>query len=839
MDMLLGRGRTPRDLKLVGTAIAAFALSLGVSVCDHLLSDLYKWALFSLLYIFRLSVLPISEQIVTILSACAAFFTSYITTVPAMMTIYVSLDNVILLVAHSLAYYTYDDGPLLEERELIKEKLVFLLVYFVVAAYVFDIRDFRVHTVAHVGNCDEATAGIVTGLFVCLLPVKLYTGLNVLEIVKQYQAQTYTWHNKLRVWRVRLLYSFKQRTYHSAILGDFKRSIGDHLPVYTHDPLLPGQIRLFHIPQRKSFLRTGFPSGDLIHLSLKDAGKYEALSYMCGDAVRRFPIMVNGKRFLIARNLYKALFARQSLIRERFLWVDALCINQNDPGEKAQQILLMKSIFSGAFRVVGYLGESFDSNLAVSMVEEMSHSIEMSEESILSARWHYHVEQNGPEWQALCSVTGNQYFRRAWCFQEIVLAKELLFQIGQQYVDGDGFLKIMNLLANQKVSSVALQYRGERSEGKLQANHISLMARAMSFRKRSERARPLASVLSACRDLAASQPVDKIFAVLGVIKGDDVSIVPDYSHPMERQLIHTAESILLSSNNVSSMLPNAGIANPRTSANLPSWVPDWTLELPTGLLSIEFEGGVGMFRAAGDTTPQLSVQSSAKILTADGCIIDSVTAIIGSAMQIEGRISSESPTLRTEEWLAQARQLANAHISDPYFTHQPLQEAFWRTLVTDEGSGQRPAPSEYGDYYAAFMLQLQDNKPKHGDPLMARLCQAAMRKDVTLALSNAFNLWVGRFSPSCALRRFCVTEAGRMALVPSPTKAGDVIALIYGHQVPFVLRQVKPVLDGDTMSSGPVYQLVGECYVHGVMHGEALPSLSEDGTLPTQKILIV
>ncbi len=64
-----------------------------------------------------------------------------------------------------------------------------------------------------------------------------------------------------------------------------------------------------------------------------------------------------------------------------------------------------------------------------------------------------------------------------------------------------------------------------------------------------------------------------------------------------------------------------------------------------------------------------------------------------------------------------------------------------------------------------------------------------------------------------SFRRFCVTEEGRMAIVPPLTLPGDIICVIKGTRMPFVLRKSKR---GDLL----VYQLVGCCYVHGVMDGE-------------------
>ena len=58
-------------------------------------------------------------------------------------------------------------------------------------------------------------------------------------------------------------------------------------------------------------------------------------------------------------------------------------------------------------------------------------------------------------------------------------------------------------------------------------------------------------------------------------------------------------------------------------------------------------------------------------------------------------------------------------------------------------------------------------------------------------------------------RRFCVTNREYFALVPSHTIQGDHIALLRGGRYPVVLREI-----------GPSWGVIGECYVHGIMHGE-------------------
>jgi hypothetical protein len=87
----------------------------------------------------------------------------------------------------------------------------------------------------------------------------------------------------------------------------------------------------------------------------------------------------------------------------------------------------------------------------------------------------------------------------------------------------------------------------------------------------------------------------------------------------------------------------------------------------------------------------------------------------------------------------------------------------------------------------------------------------------------------GCLIPACGInRRLCITEKGYIGMVPplsinrDEKGEGDVICLIRGAQVPFVLRpvmSVDPTSDA-TPAERRQFQLVGEAYIHGIMDGE-------------------
>lgn len=83
---------------------------------------------------------------------------------------------------------------------------------------------------------------------------------------------------------------------------------------------------------------------------------FEALSYTWGDPEKTHTIICNGKAFGVTTNLFEALSYLRNPSSARTLWVDALCINQDDTDERNEQVRHMLTIYQSAVRVVVWLG---------------------------------------------------------------------------------------------------------------------------------------------------------------------------------------------------------------------------------------------------------------------------------------------------------------------------------------------------------------------------------------------------------------------------------------------------------------------------------------------------
>jgi hypothetical protein len=132
-----------------------------------------------------------------------------------------------------------------------------------------------------------------------------------------------------------------------------------NLPNYHYRPLEIDHIRLLHIEAPELYMehisiyslpRLAFP--EAMRLGRRSGLEYLALSYTWGDCSETVPLECEGMNLPVRKNLHKALsLFRYPNFRPKLtmpIWIDAICINQDDEVEKLRQIQLMARIFQGA-----------------------------------------------------------------------------------------------------------------------------------------------------------------------------------------------------------------------------------------------------------------------------------------------------------------------------------------------------------------------------------------------------------------------------------------------------------------------------------------------------------
>ncbi|KAK3331228.1 heterokaryon incompatibility protein-domain-containing protein [Apodospora peruviana] len=122
------------------------------------------------------------------------------------------------------------------------------------------------------------------------------------------------------------------------------------------------EIRLLRLLPARS--RASRIKGELFIASLENDPRpeYVALSYVWGKPTKVSKIHVGRERLGIARNLQRALkYIRPEQDEEPLvIWIDALCINQDDPEERGHQVQLMRKIYSKSIGTRSWLDVEVD-----------------------------------------------------------------------------------------------------------------------------------------------------------------------------------------------------------------------------------------------------------------------------------------------------------------------------------------------------------------------------------------------------------------------------------------------------------------------------------------------
>lgn len=166
---------------------------------------------------------------------------------------------------------------------------------------------------------------------------------------------------------------------------------------------------------------------DLQISSLEDKPGYEALSYTWGESTSGGAVSIAGCLLSITDNLSSALRHLRYPERARLIWVDALCINQNDVEEKTKQVQIMGRIYTECAQCLIWLGEipkgiNGDSSFSLWDVEALFSLLLLLARSepgeILPANLSHHRQRS----RAACAITsmmfwGNKWWRRIWTVQ--------------------------------------------------------------------------------------------------------------------------------------------------------------------------------------------------------------------------------------------------------------------------------------------------------------------------------------------------------------------------------------------------------------------------------------
>jgi ankyrin repeat protein len=266
-------------------------------------------------------------------------------------------------------------------------------------------------------------------------------------------------------------------------------------------------------------------------LSNNEHVSYEALSYVWGSTELVECIILNQKRHWITDNLYSALQCLRLHDRDRYLWIDAICINQLNEKERGSQVQQMGKIFGSAEGVLFWLGKA---TLEItSLMDALNQHLRTSADCQLGPLT---LDDNRrDEYRTgLRQLLRRQWFTRVWIVQEVANARKATMCSGTRSVPAEIFACAPSLLIEEPEP------------------HCQSILEIIPRPSRSEswwsQKRDLYTLLRKFRAIKATDERDKIYALLGMssdpsdIQGIDIN----YEKPTH-QVIHRAVAYLLCS----------------------------------------------------------------------------------------------------------------------------------------------------------------------------------------------------------------------------------------------------------------------------------------------------
>ena len=225
---------------------------------------------------------------------------------------------------------------------------------------------------------------------------------------------------------------------------------------YRHDSLsdAASQIRLLKLTSCEDDFSA--ISGELVAVGLAEAPDYVALSYVWGPETPLMQILLHGKPFNVQQNLYSFLWHFLRAGRNEMLWIDALCINQEDLTEKSSAVNSMGDLYRQAASVVIWLG-SPDEIIS----EALSFLGSYVDDASTAQNDYFRDHKVTRYFDAIRRLVDDPYWSRIWIVQEFILARHIYVLYGTSWHGWDHFF---SWLSSEDRRSRPDEIRGNQSK---------------------------------------------------------------------------------------------------------------------------------------------------------------------------------------------------------------------------------------------------------------------------------------------------------------------------------------------------------------------------------------
>jgi hypothetical protein len=628
---------------------------------------------------------------------------------------------------------------------------------------------------------------------------------------------------------------------------------------FTHRALDSGNIRLLYLLPGETGDQL---QGVIIHVPYKSPGAYRALSYVWGTDQRTKKLVTPDGTLQITFSLNKALQGLRHREKPIMLWADAICINQKDNTEKAQQIRLLPKIFQNAASTYAFLEGGKGSDNAIRMLmqvrfksacdeksklereradEEAEENVEIeladetdlgestksrkrtsSNRLICSKDWPEDLPRVPASWKhrsipdldaAIWSSVGALFrlpwFRRVWIIQEIVGAPHVKIVCGKWIIDWSDLHLAMEIIDREVQMS-------DNDSSHLRSSWEPFLALAAQREWEARHYRwTLIMLLENFRYSESTLSRDRLFALLGLASdGNEAEFEPDYDSPLE-DIVLKFTHVFVRQGRGMQMLYRAGLNH--QSDRFPSWIPDWTVKRASSLHDSS-EGGVS-FAASGPQQCKIKCVLNTDELLVDGYEVDEIESI-SKASNVEEeweKYFNEIDTMIDSAILAPVR-----HLPEDLKWKVPIAGVLWPKVAVSGGLDLKSSYTAFRNYlYSKQKGKAKENGNSVNDCPLPTEDAMFIEHMATGSYEKQAASYIAALEDTLHGWRFVVTKNGYIGVVPNMTKVGDVIAILKGGSVPFVLKRSEK-RDG-------AFRLVGECYVHCLMNGEglSLPGIRE------------
>lgn len=586
---------------------------------------------------------------------------------------------------------------------------------------------------------------------------------------------------------------------------------------YTYQPLLPGCIRLLQLQPNS---QTSGLSCDLITVSLDSNPLYEAISYVWGSPNRHIPISCQGSVLKITTNLLQVLQKVGDTQKPRTLWVDAICINQEDHEERENQVKIMAHIFASALRILAWVGQGDGAEQsAIDSILRLNRHFGELKQICGSLRDIPPIDCDekpsaigfdDQSWNSVEKMVKSPLFRRVWIIQELGLGRDVLLLYGNASIEWLQLVRFCSLVrwkARHLVRSSYLRASMVWDTYRLYAKSEDLIN---IFEDSCPQRLEFLDVLASSTHHLVSDQRDRIYAFLGhpsASAGGSLLVQPDYADAnsasatfceVAMRLIERSKSL-----EIFSTIEHEEQAH---AASFRSWVPMWPKRL---CLTLGLQRPPN-YHAAPSQDEGITLDWTNKLLIVRGFVIDTITVStmrlawnhILLAQDEESKRASNGPDLFHE---------MNSILNES-FTHNDDQ---FDELITTLTAGLRhydpllrksTTIDQHRDDFTAYTSALNKESFSHSiDPYLSREMRTLLKATTHHGDALRFE---EKLQP-CKGRKLFRTTRGYFGLGPRALREGDICCILLGSRVPIVLRKVNTH-----------YVLVGEAYLHGFMDGD-------------------